>query len=338
MKHLLITLTILMSSALCGAQDKPDLFEFLETFDFNISTDEFKERYKNNFHAANEEFSDTTGLYLSDDFSIDSLNVMTGIYFDQDEPVFFVYPNTDSTILNIDSEKILAYFKNHLGEPSIDNDSDDEFSTILNSLCNSNGGNVSSSGYQWIMNDKNYRLVLANYEGLNVFVFGVQKQDYHLSLVPIQRQFFRSLRFDNKINKSEIADAVRCHSFEILTERTSEGQKFTVMSDTPFGGLKWNITYLYTLNDMFYEINFTNSSLYDNRDIFDNMKEALSEKYGEANSDREDIYFWSDGRTVIILTYQYTKSNGGEMRHYVDLKYFDVAAYYKAREIISDEL
>lgn len=341
MKRLLITLSILMPSVLCGAQDKPDLLEFLKTFNFNISIDEFKERYKNNFHAANEEFSDTTGLYLSDDFSIDSLSVMTGIYFIQDKPILFVHPNTDSTIiLNIDSEKILDYLMKHLEDSSISNDSDDEFSKILDILSNINGENGSSTGHQWIMNDKNYRLVLSNYQSLNIFVFDKlsQKDNYHLSRVPIQRQFFSSLRFDSKITESEIAAAVKCYSFDIRKERISEGLKFTVMSDIPFGGHKWNKTYLYTLKDKFYKINLNNNSLYDNSYIFYEMKEVLSDKYGEANSYYDDICFWSDGGTIIFLTYQYAKSNGGEMRHYVDLIYSDIDLSSKARQIVSDEL
>ena len=80
-----------------------------------------------------------------------------------------------------------------------------------------------------------------------------------------------------------------------------------------------------------------NTQTKNNQNIFDSLFRALSEKYGNPTIEDNEAY-WIDGPTAILLTYHYGESKGGEMRHYVDLRYTDLHLNKEAQDIVNSEL
>ena len=64
---------------------------------------------------------------------------------------------------------------------------------------------------------------------------------------------------------------------------------------------------------------------------------ALTNKYGKP-SENDILVFWGDRLTAVLLSHEYGKSNGGEMRHYVNLEYTDLTLFKEAQNIIQNEL
>ena len=79
------------------------------------------------------------------------------------------------------------------------------------------------------------------------------------------------------------------------------------------------------------------SQLEDNKYVYDTLLEALTNKYGKP-SENDILVFWGDGLTAVLLSHEYGKSNGGEMRHYVNLEYTDLTLFKEAKNIIQNEL
>lgn len=336
MKHLLITLTILMSSALCGAQDKPDLFEFLETFDFNISTDEFKERYSDRYHPENSEDLNSGGMFIIDAFTIDGRNTMTVLYLNGQESFILIKPEGTESLSKDELDKSVEYFTGYLGNPDISRDVTDEFK--IEDTDDHTETDTSFTEYQWDNSHRNLTFKLSfGHEGSSYFyILEISPLKIFNNKVPVQRKFFKKLTLGKYVTRTDICEALDC--YHAYSTKTSEGVKYEVYSKLAFGGYDWSSATFYTTDQVLYRICFINNSIDSNHYIFENLIQALSNKYGLPFSNTDELYVWTDGVTVVALSYIYGESISGEMRHYVNLEYYDLNLKTQALKTINDQL
>ena len=154
---------------------------------------------------------------------------------------------------------------------------------------------------------------------------------------PIQRQFFKTLEFGKNVTKTQIATALDIPSYIIKEERKSYGRTYRCLESVYFGGVTWSFLEIGTVDDKLATVQLTSSELKDNKYIYDTLLEALTNKYGKPTGS-DTMVGWSDELTAVILSHSYSESKGGEMRHYVDLKYIDTELHQKAQNIIENEL
>lgn len=122
----------------------------------------------------------------------------------------------------------------------------------------------------------------------------------------------------------------------LAEERISSGRMYNCWKSIYFGGVEWSFIEFKTVENLLSTVRLTHTQL-NNKDIFDSLFRVLSQKYGDTSIENNEA-FWFDGQTAIILTYKYGKSKGGEMRHYVNLEYSDMALINKAQNLVTDEL
>jgi hypothetical protein len=154
---------------------------------------------------------------------------------------------------------------------------------------------------------------------------------------PVQRTFFKTLEFGKSVTKYQIASALGVDSYSVREERQSSGKVYNYWRSIYFGGFEWSFVELRTVENFLSTIEFTHTSTKNNQELFDSLFKALSQKYGKPKVGDNDAV-WIDGKTGILLTYEYGESKGGEMRHYVKLEYSDMELIGKAQDIIANEL
>lgn len=156
--------------------------------------------------------------------------------------------------------------------------------------------------------------------------------------VPIQRQFFRSLKLGAYVDQQQIASAIGVDSYKIGEERGVSGKDYRYWDSIYFGGVKWSFAEFCGVGGRLALVKLTDSQIDDNSQIFDSLKKSLTNKYGSPASDDGDCLVWHDGTTMLVLSRSYSASRAGEMRHYVDINYADARLLKKSEEIVSDEL
>ena len=154
---------------------------------------------------------------------------------------------------------------------------------------------------------------------------------------PVQRTFFKKLELGKVIDKARVVSALGCSTYDIQAVKTSHGTEYQYSTPLYFGGFEWTNCKFGTVGDTLYEVCLEHRSKRSNKELFEGLSDALTEKYGVSQTEG-DVKYWLDAQTGIVLTYKYAMSRGGEMMHYVELMYADLELNGRRQEIINSEL
>lgn len=154
---------------------------------------------------------------------------------------------------------------------------------------------------------------------------------------PVQRTFLKKLELGKVIDKTRVVSALGCSTYGIQSVKTSHGTEYQYSTPLYFGGFEWTNCKFGTVGDILYEVCFEHRSKRSNKELFEGLADALTEKYGVSQTEG-DVKYWLDTQTGIVLTYKYAMSRGGEMMHYVELMYADLELNGRRQEIINSEL
>ena len=165
---------------------------------------------------------------------------------------------------------------------------------------------------------------------------GIQKYFYSASTT-VQRTFFKTLELGKVINKNDIAEALNSSINSLYIENQSSKMSYIYTKPLYYGGVEWTMCQFDTVENEFSSILFTHVGDYNNQEIFKRLSSALTQKYGTPKHYNHEES-WFDGTTAIILSYNYSRSKSGVMKHYVYLKYSDIDLFTKSSQIIQSEL
>ena len=340
MKKIISSLVVAILCTTLNAQDKLDFFDYVKDVIGNkLSLSQFIEKYKPYFTEDYDESTSSVGLKNLDIFGYDggSLTMFMPEYNVKILSVTPDYKTLDSVSRYESADKCHKEMLKLFGEPIKEEPItlDDPQKKEIAEQTNIKGGTV----FTWAAGSG----VLLTSQIMNT-----DKEDQYmitftymelpsLTKTPIQRKFFKSLEFGKAVTKHQIATALEISSYDITEERISSGRKYNYWRPIYFGGIEWSFIEITTVENLLSSVRFTHTHTKNNQNIFDSLFKALSDKYGNPSVEDNEAC-WIDGPTAIILTYKYGESKGGEMRHYVDLKYTDMQLNQEAHNIVTNEL
>lgn len=343
MKRLVLFLIVVFFYNTLTAQNKIDAFKLItDVCENNISVNEFKQQYAIYFTEDQDKSSTDLGMFALENISFAGYesNCMVIINPEAEMKVVAIMPNFE-VIDSVSRYQVADKCHNHmitvLGEPdNVENTSlDDPMTQQIAGNMKIKDGKT----YIWINN------VDVPHAAMR---FKTEKEDYYIvmvmmmpspysTLTPIQRQFFRTLELGEYVTKQQVATALEISSYDIDEERKSSGKTFHYWKPIYFGGIEWSFVDIRTVEGKLATVKFTNSQLKYNKYIYDQLHEALTNKYGDSK-EYDNSVIWNDGTTAVELSYSYSESKGGEMRHYVNIEYIDIQLYTEAQNIITNEL
>lgn len=340
MKKIIASLVVAILCTTLSAQEKLDFFEYVEDVIGNkLSLSQFIEKYKPYFTDDYDESTSSVGLKNIDIFGYDggSLTMFMPEYNVKILTVTPDYETLDSVSRYESAEKCHKEMVKRFGKPikQETNSYDDPVKQEIAQKMNMKGGVT----YTWKSND-NVLLtsIWTKTDKEDVYLISFMSMEIpSLTNAPVQRKFFKTLEFGKYITKQQIASALEINSLYISEERRSSGKTYNYWQPIYFGGIEWSFIEFRTVENLLSTVRLTHSSTKNNQDIFDSLFKALSEKYGDPTVEDNEAY-WFDGKTAVIIKYQYGESKGGEMRHYVDLEYSDMQLSQEAQNIITNEL
>ena len=340
MKKIISSLVAAILCTTLNAQNTLNFFDYVEdVISSKPSLSQFIEKYKDYF--ADDYDESTSSVYLKNmeafGLSGGSLTMIMPEYNAKMLSFAIDYEALDSISRYESAEKCHKEMIKRFGKPIKEeaHSYDDPMKQEIAEKMNMKGGIT----YTWQSN--NGALVTSSRTKTakeDVYVISVMTMELpSLTKTPIQRKFFRTLEFGKAVTKYQIATALEIDSFYIAEERISSGRKYNYWKPIYFGGIEWSFIEFKTVENLLSTVRLTHSSTKNNQDTFDSLFKALSEKYGDPTVEDNEAY-WFDGKTFVIIKYQYGESKGGEMRHYVDLEYSDAQLSREAQNIITNEL
>lgn len=340
MKKIISSLVVAILCTALNAQDKLDFFDYVEDVIGNkLSLSQFIEKYKPYFTEDYDENTSSVGLKNLDIFGYDggSLTMFMPEYNVKILTVTPDYETLDSVSRYESAAKCHKEMIKLFGKPIKEevNSYDDPVKQEIAQKMNMKGGVT----YTW---ETDYNAVLTSIwtktDKEDVYLISFMTMELPaLTKTPIQRKFFRTLEFGKPVTKYQIATAIEINSLYLNEERTSSGRTYNYWEPIYFGGIEWSFVEFKTVENLLSSVRFTHTHTKNNQNIFDSLFKALSEKYGDPTIEDNEAC-WIDGPTAIVLTYKYGESKGGEMRHYVDLRYADMQLTNEAQNIITNEL
>ena len=340
MKKIISSLVVAILCTTLSAQERINFFDYVEDVISNkLSLSQFIEKYKDYFSNDYDESTSSVHLKNIEAFGYDggSLTMILPEYNAKVLSFGINYDVLDSISRYESADKchkaMIKLFGNPIKEEA--HSYDDPMRQEIAEKMNMKGGMT----YTWQSNNgvlvTSLRTKTAKED---VYMISVMTMDPpSLTKTPIQRKFFKTLEFGKAITKYQIATALEINSYYIAEERISSGRKYNYWESIYFGGIEWSFIEITTVENLFSSVRFTHTHTKNNQNIFDSLFKALSEKYGDPTIEDNEAC-WIDGPTAIVLTYQYGESKGGEMRHYVDLKYTDMQLNLEAHNIVTNEL
>lgn len=349
---LLIVLTICVYGVL-NAQEKPDMFEFLSTFERKTTIEEFKSKYSDSFHPLNDslQMPNDAGVFFTELFSYNGNPSAQIVIIDQTTGGVTIcaipdLTKTDSLTYSQASAELRSYIIDKIGEPDLVDDNISENADFLALF--TDGTLENGKRYLWenANEEAEYAAFSITSNGTETFVFMIlppmykeyTDQQVSSTLTPIQRIFFKKLELGKYVASYQIASYLDVSSYEIVEMKTSEGKSYKILYNGYFGGQQWDLVEIYTVDDNLARIHFTNSKTSNNKHVYDSLLEKLTEKYGEPIVIKENSMGWFDSSTMISLYYNDGPNNNGEWRHYVVLGYIDRELFEEGNNRASDEL
>ena len=340
MKKIIASLVVAILCTTLNAQDRLDFFDYVDDVIGNkLSLSQFIEKYKSYFTEDYDESTSSVGLKNLSIFGYDggSLTMFMPEYNVKILTVTPDYETLDSVSRYESAEKCHKEMIKLFGKPikEEENSYDDPVKQEIAQKMNMKSGVT----YTW---ESNQNAVLTSIwtktDKEDVYLISYMTMEFPaLTKTPIQRKFFKALEFGKYISKQQIASTLEINSLYISEERRSSGKTYNYWQTIYFGGIEWSFIEFKTVENLLSTVRLTHSSTKNNQDIFDSLFKALSEKYGDPTVEDNEAY-WFDGKTFVIIKYQYGESKGGEMRHYVDLEYSDAQLSREAQNIITNEL
>ena len=340
MKKIISSLVVAILCTTLSAQERINFFDYVEDVISNkLSLSQFIEKYKDYFTNDYDESTSSVHLKNIEAFGYDggSLTMILPEYNAKVLSFGINYDALDSISRYESADRCHKAMIKLFGKPIKEeaHSYDDPMKQEIAEKMNMKGGVT----YTWQSNNGALVTSLRTKTAKeDVYMISVMTMELpSLTKTPIQRKFFRSLEFGKSITKYQIATALEINSYYIAEERISSGRKYNYWQPIYFGGIEWSFIEITTVENLLSSIRFTHSHTKNNQSIFDSLFKALSEKYGDPTIEDNEAC-WIDGPTAIVLTYQYGESKGGEMRHYVDLKYTDMQLNQEAHNIVTNEL
>lgn len=353
MKQVLLVFISLCACCILNAQEKPDMFEFLSTFERQTTIEEFKVKYADSLHPLNDslQMPNDAGLFFTELFNYEGSPSAQIVVIEPSNGAVTIcaipdLTKVDSLAYSQASVDLRNYVIRNIGEPDLvdDNISDNaEFLALFTDGIMENG-----KRYLW-ENEKEeaeYAAFSVTSKGTEMFVFMIlpqvvaeeANQPLGLSSTPLQRIFFKKLELGKYIASYQLANYLDVSSYKIVENKTSEGKIYQVLFDGYFGGHKWDLLEINSVDDKLSSIHFTNSKTSNNKHVYEDLLEKLTSKYGEPMVTDETSRGWYDSSTMISLYYVYGPNNGGEWRHFVVLGYVDRDLYDQGTTKATDEL
>lgn len=340
MKKIISFLFVVLLGVTVSAQERLNFFDLVkDVFGNNLTPTQFQERYEAYFSEKNDNANTVYTLKNIDFFGYDGTSSVTI------EPKYKLrivigmpnYESLDSVSRYESAKKCHQSMIETFGQPQeVETLSSDN--TLPQVMANAT--NIKSRvAYRWMS------------EGDGVicaYMMKTDKEDRYIvtfcmieslctTFMPVQRKFFKTLEFGKDVTKHQISTALETNSIYLSEARTSSGRVYNYWKPIYFGGVEWSFIEFRTVGSLLSTVRLTHTQLSNNHDIFDSFLRALTQKYGKPLIKDKQAY-WSDGQTAILLTYMYGQSKGGEMRHYVNLEYSDMALINKAQNLVTDEL
>lgn len=303
------------------AQTRKDFLSFVESFDWNLSKEQFEDKY------ASRILPDTTSLvaflkgpdplYFLDDMNIGEYKCLTFVSYSDE--------SSSPEIVSIISDSII---KKHL--PSVlyyklDN-------ILINRLGAPNYNKNNSKG--WLNDDLMLFTINTTTENRLTYMIVASKVSTE-EVTAIQDTFF-GLKMGNKITSAEVENAIRSKGRFFDKKQESNSITYSI-DDGYFAGEKWDDVRVICTNDgKFYDFTASNSyDIYDSdqekdaKKLYRRFKEKLDDKYGQGEEQQDDegnlftTYFGSNNIRV-MLSDEILQSNGGSYRRYVRIKYYNI--------------
>ena len=351
MKKILLSILSLSVFLQLNAQEKPEMFDFLSKFKRNTSIEEFKSEFSNSLHERNEliKSMNDQGIFFMNLFAFDGRPVVQLVYVDNNTGGVTLVAIPDLEKLDsLSQSKVNSDFKKYvmsnLGEPDEIDDNIQENMSFLSMFVS---GEI-KRGHRFMWENHSGE---AEYAGFSIvteqdelFIFmvlpspGSQEDDVRIANVPLQRKFFGNFELGKYVSKNLIVTSLGVREFQVKETKVSGGKTYEVFSDIYFGGHKWSIIEINSVEGYLSKITFTSTESNDNKYIYNDLLRKLTEKYGEPYTYGETIKGWLDKSTILSLSYVYGKSNGGEWRHYVFLSYHDGKLVNEGEAKATDEL
>ena len=349
MKAFITTLSFVLFCIQLSAQEKIDAFQLIrDVCENNISVDDFKYKYIDYFTKDQDKNITDLGIFSLKNISFAGYESDGMVIINPAEELRTVKISPNHNVLDSISRYQVAdncheYLIAALGQPHKEENissADPTLDQIPEDFKIKEGKN-----YKWFNNNIVHVSVRYNNNEEDLyFVMAISIPSLSSTTTPIQRQFFKTLELGNYITKMQIANGLGIASFEIREERKSSGKSYHYWDSVYFGGIEWSFIEISTVESKLATVRLTSSQIKDNRYIYNELIEALTNKYGEPNdkneepNDDETWICWNDGTTGVILSYTFSESRGGEMRHYVNLEYWDLKLHKEAQNIIKNEL
>lgn len=345
MKSFVTILSFILLCIQLSAQEKIGAFQLIrDVCENNISVDDFKYKYVDYFTKDQDKNSTDLGMFYLKNISFAGYESDGAVIIDPDVNLrtILILPNhqvLDSVSRYQVADKCHDYLLAILGQPANEKNIslDDPLIALAAQTLNLK---EATTYYEWF-NDTatlSYSSTRGKTNKEDVYALVVTNIPSLFAITPIiQRRFFKTLEFGKYVTKQQIATALEISSYDIEEVRKSSGKTYHYWKSVYFGGIEWSFIEISTVEGKLATVRLTDSQLKDNKDIYDRLLEALTNKYGEPNDDETWIR-WNDGTTGVILSYTFSESRGGEMRHYVNLEYWDVKLHKEAQNIIKNEL
>lgn len=341
MKKIISFLSVVLLGMTVSAQERLKFFDLVyDVFGNNLTLTQFQERYKPYIAEREDDVKNVFSLEENIDFLGYIGASIVQIYPEYNLKIVTGMPKyeaLDSVSRYESAKKCHQCMIEVFGHPqkeealSVDDIQQQEIAKAINVK----GGIV----YRWMPEGGGLisaSIMNTDKEDRYMVTFGAMESPFKTT-TPVQRKFFKTLEFGKEVTKYQIATALEISSVYLAEERTSSGRAYNCLKPIYFGGVEWSFIEFETVENLLSTVRLTHTQLNNNKDIFDSLFRVLSQKYGDTSIENNEA-FWFDGQTAIILTYKYGKSKGGEMRHYVNLEYSDMALINKAQNLVTDEL
>lgn len=339
MKRIISSFVIVLLCTTLSAQEKLNFFELVvDVIDNNLSITQFQQKYSQYFVEREDDVSTVFSLKNIDFMGYEGTSLVT-IEPEYKAKIIMGIPDYESLDSVSRYESAAKCHKNMIelfGEPikeevlTFDDPMQKEVAASMNV--------TSGKSYTWMIGGVVVTGSLMNTEKEDMYMVTLFTMESPFTTSsPVQRTFFKTLEFGKSVTKYQIASALGIDSYSVQEERQSSGKVYNYWRSIYFGGFEWSFVELRTVENILSTIKFTHTSTKNNQELFDSLFKALSQKYGKPQVDDNDA-MWIDGKTGVLLTYEYGESKGGEMRHYVNLEYSDMELIGKAQDIIANEL
>lgn len=343
MKQFVTILSFILLCIHLSAQEKIEALKLInDVLENNISADEFQRQYVDYFTEDLDTDIIDLGYFTLQNISFAGYESNGVVFISSDTNLrkVFISPNhevLDSVSRYQVADKCHEYLLSILGQPA--NEENISLDDPLIALAAKELNFTEATTYKWFNETAtlSYSATRGKTDKEDVYVLTVVREAPFYSTTPIQRRFFKTLEFGKNVTKNQIATALKISSYEITEERNSYGQTFNCWEPVHFGGIKWSYLEIDTVDDKLKTVEFTSSQLKDNKYIYDILLEALTNKYGKPTGS-DAMVVWGDRLTAVILSHRYSKSKGGEMRHYVNLEYIDLTLLKESLNTIKNEL